>query len=182
MKTLIILTTLLLSFSTWAKTCRSAEDAVTKKIFQELPKVINGSKLPGLVRTYSYISDHLDQIKSSTILRGRSFHEDMLFKIKFKDGSDVQINFQAHELGKRTMRNIFLTINTVTRSNKSEITLSNDTLARMFRTRTLGNLTVNYDYFGEETEIGSKVPVTFCTLDLEVHGQDNLAQDLMAGM
>ena len=173
---------ILCSFSNWAKTCRSSENAVTKKIFQELPKVTSGTKLPGLVRTYSYISDHLDQIKSSTILRGRNSQEDMLFKIKFKDGSDVQINFQAHELGKRTMRNIFLTINTITRSKNSEIILSNDTLAKLFRTRTLGSLTVNYDYFGEETEIGSKVPVTFCTLDLEVHGKDNLAQDLMAGM
>lgn len=92
----------------------------------------------------------------------------MRIHLKFKDESDANILFNYHELGQRNMINVFQTINTIARARQLKADLSFDKLKKIMKSNTVTHLTAKTDYLDQESEIGSKVEMGPCTLELDV--------------
>ncbi len=183
MKTLILAATLIFSLtSAFANTCvEDPEDSISRKISEASPETLENVSYPTARNTFSYIEDHESEIKNITLLRGKNFRFDIRINLMFKDGSDANIVFNAHELGNQNMKNVYFTINTIARSKQLKTNLSYDKLSKIMKSRTLTNLTAKTDYLDQETEIGSKVALESCTLELDVRAKGAKMDGLTAG-
>lgn len=183
MKTLILAATLLFSLtSAFANTCVSdPEDTISRKIREAIPETLENVSYPSARNTFSYIEDHESEIKNITLIRGKNFREDMRIHLNFKDGSDANILFNVHELGNQNMKNVFSTVNTIARSRHLKADLSYDKLSKIMKSRTVSNLTAKTDYLDQELEIGSKVEMGTCTLELDIRVKGAKMDSFTAG-
>jgi hypothetical protein len=183
MKKLILAATILLSLtSALANTCKSdPEDTIARKINETIPETLEDVSYPSARNTFSYIEDHEDKIKNITLFRGNNFRADIRIHLNFKDGSDANILFNVYELGNSNMKNVFLTINSIARSKQLKADLSYDKLSKIMKSKTLTHLTAKTDYLDQETELGSKVALERCTLELDVRVKGAKMDSFTAG-
>lgn len=183
MKTLILAATLLFTLtSAFANTCKSdPEDTIARNINEAIPETLENVSYPSARNTFSYIEDHESEIKHITLFRGKNFRSDIRIQLKFKDGSDANILFNVHELGNSNMRNVFLTINSIARSRHLKTDLAYNKLTKIMKSKTISNLTAKIDYLDQETELGSKVDLETCTLELDVRVKGAKMDSFTAG-
>lgn len=183
MKTLILAATLLFTLSSaFANTCvDDPEDTVSRQISEAIPETLENVRYPTARNTFSYIEDHESEIKRITLFRGKNFRSDIRIHLKFKDGSDANILFNVHELGNQNMRNIFLTVNTIAKSRRLKADLTFNKLSKIMKSRTVSNLTAKTDYLDQDTELGSKVALETCTLELDVRVKGAKMDSFTAG-
>lgn len=170
MKNLIIACSLLFTLtSAFANTCiDDPEDTISRKISEQVGNQDELKSYPSARGTYAYINDNQDSIKGISLNRGRNWKSNVSIKVKFEDGSDALINFNLHELGSRTMQNVYYAINVFTKSKSLNMNLSLEQLNKIMGSRTVKPLTAKVDYQDADTEIGSKEDFENCTLELEV--------------
>lgn len=184
MKKLIIACSFLFTLTgAFANTCTDdPEDTISRKISEQLGSQSELKKYPSARSTYSSILANQDSIKSISLSRGRNWTSNVSINIKFDDGSDARINFNRHELGPRTMQNVYYAINVFTKSNRVNMKLGLNQLNKIMGSRTVKPLTAKVDYQDADTEIGSKEEFESCTLELEVRAQGAKVDQFSGGL
>ncbi len=168
MKNIFLILMLMVSSSfALAMTCGDHEEAITRKIVSQLPELSEGSIYPSLTTSFGLINNHLNDISKAVIIRGKSVKTSILMKVVFNDGSDTNLIFSVTELGSRNMKDLIWTITSVTNMNANVIHTTPVMIKKLLETKTFKRFSVSYDYFDQETELGSKIAVKFCTLEFE---------------
>lgn len=184
MKNLIITCSFLFTLTgAFANTCTDdPEDTISRKISEQIGNQTELKKYPSARNTYSSILENQDSIKSISLSRGRNWKSNVSIKVKFIDGSDARINFNLHELGSRTMQNVYYAINVFTKSKSTDMRIDLDELNKIMGSRTVKPLTAKVDYQDAETEIGSKEDYESCTLELEVRAAGAKVDQFTGGL
>jgi len=184
MKNLIIACSFLFTLTgAFANTCSDdPEDTISRKISEQVGSQEELKTYPSARNTYYSILENQDSIKAISLSRGRNWKSNVSIKVKFNDGSDARINFNLHELGSRTMQNVYYAINVFTKSNKVNMKLDIDQLNKIMGSKTVKPLTAKVDYQDAETEIGRKEEFESCTLELEVRAQGAKVDQFTGGL
>lgn len=184
MKKLIIACSLLFTLTgAFANTCiDDPEDTISRKISEQIGSQEELKSYPSARGTFAYILDNQDSIKAINLNRGRNWKSNVAIKVKFNDGSDALINFNLHELGSRTMQNVYYAINVFTKSKAVNMKLSLEQLNKIMGSRTVKPLTAKVDYQDAETEIGPKEDFESCTLELEVRARGAKVDQFTGGL
>jgi hypothetical protein len=184
MKKLIIACSFLFTLTgAFANTCTDdPEETISRKISEQVSDQAELKTYPSARGTYAYINDNQDSIKNISLARGRNWKSNVSIKVKFNDGSDARINFNLHELGSRTMQNVYYAINVFTKSKAVNMKLNLEQLNKIMGSKTVKPLTAKVDYQDADTEIGSKENFEHCSLELEVRAQGAKVDQFTGGL
>lgn len=151
----------------FANTCKSdPEDTIARKISERMPELQEGAKLPSLYIAVTSTLNHSENITRTELLRANDF---ISIKVFFEDGSDVSIGFTQSELGKKAVNNLNGEINKIIRNkNYKKQSITQGQLESILFSKAVRDLSVEHQYFDAETELGSKIPYEYCSIEFEV--------------